>query len=56
MAKVRQARKTEQTKAPANAEHVVGKGISMADIRRSTYLPGRPAGVHPRELGITPRH
>lgn len=56
MAKDRQARKTEQTKTPVPAEQVVGKGISMADIRRSTYLPDRPAGVHPRELGITRPH
>ena len=28
------------------------KGISKADVRRSTYTPGRPAGVHARELKI----
>lgn len=27
-------------------------GISMADLRRNTYWPGRPVGLHARELGI----
>jgi hypothetical protein len=36
-----------QTAAPAKSS-----GISKADVRRSTYAPGRPVGVHARELHI----
>jgi hypothetical protein len=37
---------------PAPRPPAQGQGISKADVRRSTYSPGRPAGVHARELGI----
>ena len=26
--------------------------ISKSEVRRSTYGPGRPAGVHAREVGL----
>jgi hypothetical protein len=37
------------------AKPVQVEGIRPADVRRSTYTPGRPAGVHARELGLKKR-
>jgi hypothetical protein len=44
--------KPSRTIKPKPAAPVRSTGISKADVRRSTYAPGRPAGVHARELRI----
>lgn len=37
---------------PKPIEQPSRKGMTASDLRRSTYTPQRPAGVHARELGL----
>jgi hypothetical protein len=40
------------TKQSASGKVSASGGLKASDTRRGTYTPGRPAGVHARELGL----